>query len=425
MTDKENQDGQPDTQDSPGSPESVNDAPGQEKVKQVLAGAGADNETGLESADNPAGNSAAKTETPGKKNTAGTLARVVFNVLLLGAIGVTAYMVYEQQMAVDALFEQQNDLASQRNTAVQRLDAQDATINALQSDITDLENALVETRQENVSQIQEQAATIDRLQNELVSTRLRITSNNPGASQEWLLAEAASLLRLAQQHLVVAKSVRTAQALFIAADDVLKQIDDPAIFSVREILAGELAAIRSVTEVDVQDIYLRLGAVAGQVRQLQVDNDLAIQIEAGEPVSLAAENTVAEEGMIAGLFSNLRATLDNYFVVRRRDVPIEPLMTPGQESALMQSVLLQIEQGRSALLQEEQEIYAASLGRARDLVEQFFSGAPGVKADVLSTLDTLMERRIVTEPPPLTRTRAALEQILVVRDSQPVSAGEQ
>jgi len=372
-------------------------------------------------ADKQAAAPASEKQAPGEKparaekSRAGSFINMFFYLVLVGSLGYTGYMVYEQDKAVNVLFEQYNGLVQARNGNTNLLNTLQESQGTLQQNQSALQNSLASVRQEAAELVAAQAAEIQALQNELVSTRLRINESNPGASQEWLLAEAASLLRLARQHLVVTRNVRTAQALYIAADDVLKQIDDPAIFAVRETLAGELAAIRAVTEVDVSSMYLQLGAVADQVNSLAVTNDLATQIAQGESVSLATEEA-SGEGMISRFFTRVRNSLNNYFVVRRRDVPIQPLMTPGQEAALMQTIRLQIEQGRTALLKGEQAIYSASLEQARNNIEAYLAVDEGVRNSVLQTLDNLRARRIVTEVPPLNRSLQALDQILSTRE---------
>lgn len=349
---------------------------------------------------------------------AGGIFSLFLNIILLAAIGVLAYFMYEQDKAVKVLFEQQNSLSSQRNNTGAQVSQLQSSLQSLESQ---LQNQLAETQQASASltrdliqqSMQGQDADIERLQNELISTRLRINSNNPGASQQWLLAEAASLLRLAQQQMVVARNIRTAQALFIAADDVLKQIDDPAIFSVREVLAGELAAIRGVSEAPIQDIYLQLGAISEQLESLQVNNDLEQQVAEGERVALFNNERIEEPGLLSQFFSSLGSVVNRFLVVRRRDTPLDALMTPGQEAALLQTVRLQLEQGRIALLKGEQEIYSASLLQARNNIADYLSGEASLKTSILSSLDTLIQRRIVTEVPPLIRTRSALDQIIL------------
>jgi len=348
---------------------------------------------------------------------------LLFNLLLVAGIAVAGFYVYEQNKAINVLFGKQNTMADQRNDTLARLDALQDGNQVLQTANQALQDTLAEVRQKTAELFAQQNADIARLQNELVSIRLRISTTNPGASQEWQLAEAASLLRLARQHLIISRNMTTAQALYIAADDVLKAIDDPAIFAVRETLAGELAAIRAVTEVDVSSLYLQLGAVADQVNSLQVTNDLAVQINNGQPVSLNGQATAAEADWFSRFVSYMRNTLNNYFVVRRRDVPIQPLMTPGQESVLIQGIRLQIEQGRTALLRGEQEVFSASLGQARDTVATYLTGDEGIKASILNTLDAARGRRIVTEVPPLNRSLAALEQILSAQEAGTTRAG--
>lgn len=360
------------------------------------------------------------TASPAHRSTsrAGGIFSLFLHIILLAAVGILGYLMYEQDKAVKVLFEQQNSLSSQRNSTGEQVSQLQASLQSLENQLQD---QLAETQQASATltrnliqeSMQEQDANIERLQNELISTRLRINTNNPGASQQWLLAEAASLLRLAQQQMVVARNIRTAQALFIAADDVLKQIDDPAIFSVREILAGELAAIRGVSEAPVQDIYLQLGAIAQQMESLQVNNDLQQQVATGERVALFNNESIEEPGLLSQFFSKLGNVVNRFLVVRRRDTPLDALMTPGQEAALMQTIRLQLEQGRTALLKGEQEIYSASLLQARKNIADYLSGEAALKNSILSSLDTLIERRIVTEVPPLIRTRSALDQIIL------------
>ncbi len=337
---------------------------------------------------------------------------MLFNIILLGCIGYIGYMVYEQDKALNVLFEQQNEFSGLRNNNDARISAQQAAVEELQQQ---LQGTVADVRQEAAELVAAQTIEIERLSNELVNTRLNSSSN--GASQEFLVAEAASVLRLARQHLIVSRDMRTAEALYIATDELLKRTDDPAIYAVREMLAGELASIRAVTQVDVSSIYLQLGAVADQVSTLRVTNDLDRQIAAGEQVSLAADATQEKTGWLSGFFNRLRNTFSNYFIVRRRDVPIQPLMTPGQEAALMQSIRLQIEQGRTALLQGEQEIYSSSLGEAREKIATYLAGPGNTRANILAALDSLRGRHIVTEVPPLNGALPALEQLLSVQGS--------
>ena len=115
------------------------------------------------------------------KGRAATIVDVLYNLILLGSIGFIGYLVYEQDKAVGALFDQQNAFAGQRNEAFSNYDAR---ISELQSTIGELLSAVTAARQEAADLVADQAAEIGRLQNELVSTRLRIsTSSLPSGSR--------------------------------------------------------------------------------------------------------------------------------------------------------------------------------------------------------------------------------------------------
>src|SRR5690606_6279760 len=94
----------------------------------------------------------------------------------------------------------------------------------------------------------------------------------------------------------------------LAADELLRRMDDGAVFNVREALARDIAALQGVREVDVPGLYARLGGAIAQVEALAVQPegeapDFRVQAQAAADVSA----------------SWWRAALDSfgqYFVVR-------------------------------------------------------------------------------------------------------------
>src|SRR5690606_4319733 len=55
-----------------------------------------------------------------------------------------------------------------------------------------------------------------------------------GSRQDWRLDEAEHLLRLATLRLSALQDVTSAEALVLAADEILREQDDPAAFAARE-----------------------------------------------------------------------------------------------------------------------------------------------------------------------------------------------
>src|SRR5690606_7146314 len=120
------------------------------------------------------------------------------------------------------------------------------------------------------------------------------------------LTEAESLLRLAQQRLVLARDTAAAIDLFRAADELLRTIEDPAAFGVRETLAREVAALQALPIIDVPGIFARLGAQSERVAGFAVVAEATVQ---DFTVGSATRDATAESGW----WNSVKQTLGEYF----------------------------------------------------------------------------------------------------------------
>ncbi|HBS80148.1 MAG TPA: heme biosynthesis operon protein HemX, partial [Pseudomonas sp.] len=121
-----------------------------------------------------------------------------------------------------------------------------------------------------------------RLLSELQSDQQRLAGRVEqvlGASREqWRLAEAEHLLRMAMLRLSAMQDVNSAESLLAEADLILRKQDDPGAYAARQKLLEGLEALRSLPELDRTGLFLQLGALRGQANQL---NGLAPEFEAG------------------------------------------------------------------------------------------------------------------------------------------------
>ena len=347
------------------------------------------------------------------KKSSGLLTGLFF-LLLVAGLGGTGYMVYEQNKAIGILFDQMNEFSQEKRTLAD-------TVSLLGEEVLALQESLSQAD----SLIAEQNDRLTELNSEIINTRLRINDNGAIASDAWKLAEAQSLLRLAQQRLVTSRDVTTAIALLIEADAVLRTINDQAIFSIREVIAVDLASLRAVEIVDIQGVYSQLGALAGQIDQLQVEtgNDRGSLLGSVKDQEQEAE-IVDEAGEIDGLESagwldRVRNSLKEYIVVRRRDEPLQPLLTPEQEYTVRENIKLQLQQARIAVLKGEQAVYEQSLGEAAENIERFLVGEPALKESILSSVRTLAAQKTLTRVPDITNSISAISQILPADLQQP------
>lgn len=349
------------------------------------------------------GKTKSKVDKPAKKRWLLPLLRLSVPVLLLAGLVMLAYMFIEQDKALEVLFTQQNQRTEQWQSNTTELESLQGTLQNL-SDELGQANALVA----------EQKLELESQEREIISNRLRINDSGGASNRIWTLTEAESLLRLAQQRLIVSRDIRAALALFVASDDILKQINDPAVFSIRNILASDMTALRGASEVDVQGIYLQLGALAQNVTTMRVAVGIIQPLNTSEDVT--EENESAEED--AGFFASMLSSFDRYLVVRRRDEPIQPLLSPEQEFYLKQNITLLLEQARLSLLQEREEIFRSSIQQAITSIELYLEADGREKESLISALEILLETPILTQVPVVSNTLTAMQQMLPLVGSE-------
>ncbi|SDO43697.1 uroporphyrin-3 C-methyltransferase [Halomonas shengliensis] len=306
--------------------------------------------------------------------------------------------------------------------AWQKLEAQQARIAELEtrtsqaataSDLDALQARFEEAEAERQAALEEAIASLEsdfsdyrgEVDETLDRVLAELSSEQQTDERDWLHAEAAYLLRLANQRLQLERDVEGAAALLRTADARLKEADNPALVPVRREIASELAALESVPEVDRTGLWLALNAQQEQI--------------AGQPLSQEIEEITARSSMQEApsgtwqqQLSRFGQELKDLVTVRQHDEALEALISPEQESYLRQSVRLVIEQAQLALLKEEPELYQASLEKAITLIEGYYdTGASGVQS-VLERLAELKGAAVRPELPDISASQQALAEFI-------------
>ncbi|MBE0490031.1 MAG: uroporphyrinogen-III C-methyltransferase [Halomonas sp.] len=302
--------------------------------------------------------------------------------------------------------------------AWQKLDAQQARISELEAasgqfasaaDLAGLENRLDQGESERDAALD---GAIEALQGEFADYRGEVnqtldrvldelSSEQETDERDWLHAEAAYLLRLANQRLQLERDVQGAAALLRTADDRLREADNPALVPIRREIASELAALDAVPRVDRTGLWLSLNAQQQQI--------------ASQPLSQEIEEITVRSGMEEAPTGNWQQQLSRFgqelkelVTIRYHDAELEALITPEQESYLRQSVRLVLEQSQLALLKEEQALFEASLDKALTLIEGYYdTSASGVQS-VVASLRELKAQAIRPELPDISGSQQAL-----------------
>ncbi len=372
-------------------------------------------DTGKSSGDATAGDSGKSSiggAPPFSRNTAaqsgggggGKAGIIALVLVILLAIGVLLAGWWGWQQLNQRLSQQQQSLVDAADGA--ELAQRNAdTLSSLQSQLDDMANqrqqALSDIRQGFEDYRGEVNDTLDKVLEEL-------SKEQEPDEREWLHAEAAYLLRLANQRLELEGDVQGSAALLRTADKRLQEADNPALTAVRREISSELAALDSVPEIDRTGIYLALDAQQEQLAKLPLKQDID-QMPAPE----------AEEAPPTGSWkqqlSQFGNELKDLVTVRRHDEALEAMIAPDQEGYLRQNVRLKLEQAQLALLDENEELYEASIESAITLVNRYYATDKDAVSSALERLNELKDKAVRPELPDISGSQQALSRFIEKR----------
>jgi uroporphyrin-III C-methyltransferase len=297
----------------------------------------------------------------------------------------------------------------------QRLDelAQQAEGSASQQAVSDLESRLDSGEAERDEALQ---STLGDLRDEFDSYRSdvdetlgqvldQLSQEQDTDEREWLHAEAAYLLRLANQRLQLEGDVDGAAALLRTADERLVDADNPALTPVREAIANELAALDAVPQVDRTGLYLALNAQQERISSLRLSQEI-------EEQAVTSSIEQPPTGTFQRQLARFGEELKDLVVVRHHDEALEALITPEQESYLRQSLRLVLEQTQLALLNEEKELYDASIDKALQLLNDYYDTTREETQSVIARLQELKEAEVKPELPDISASQQELARFI-------------
>jgi uroporphyrin-3 C-methyltransferase len=249
------------------------------------------------------------------------------------------------------------------------------------------------------------------LQGDQQRLSVRLDNVLNASRQDWRLAEAEHLLRLASLRLSALQEVNGAKALVQTADDILREQDDPAAFAARAQLAKSLEALRSLQQPDRTGLFLQLGALRAQVAQLNPQTP-AFADNGGVLASLAAE------GDGSSRWAKGLERLSHYFRIDFSAAQdIRPILAGQSLAQVRLSLKLALEQAQWGALNGDSGVYQQSLQQARDVLnDQFNQDHPDVQA-LRNRLAELLTQPVSVAMPDLTPAMVALQAYVQLRES--------
>jgi uroporphyrin-3 C-methyltransferase len=248
----------------------------------------------------------------------------------------------------------------------------------LQSQLSTVEKAFEEQKREIATQqgalaAQDQKLTderdrLSRQASEMKQSLESVYSKVGRTSNAWMAAEAEYLMRLANHRLKLERDVNTAIAALETADSRLRDTGDPGLIEVREILANEIASLKSAGHLDRVGLSARISGLIGQVSALKM---VGLEYTPSEPEEAKGSSSEGERSFDTLLKDGWEG-FKSVMVIRHRDKPVSAMLPPEQQFFVYKNLELQLEAARLALLKGDPELYSASLKQAASWISDFF-----------------------------------------------------
>lgn len=303
------------------------------------------------------------------------------------------------QQRINSTLAQQQQLSRDIEQASTELDQQKQSI--------EKQAARTAEQDEKIRQESEQLSR----QTEIMQLAVDQVSQKIGRSNnQWQLAEAESLMRIANQRLSLNRDINTAISALQQADQKLLQSGNLGLTDIRNALAEEINQLKSVKLPDITGMAATLQSLSQQVNQLK---------PAGAALTRSTADRPEDEQEAGRSLDTLLEDTWNGFkqlvVVRKHEQPVSAMLPPSQQYFLYQNLQLQLETARLALLRKETIIFHSSLDNAMEWINSFFDPEEATADNMLNTLQTLKAAEL---SPAIPNISASLEQLSQYREAR-------
>jgi uroporphyrin-3 C-methyltransferase len=253
----------------------------------------------------------------------------------------------------------------------------------------------------------EQGSLQKQINQRLDSHTERLRALAGTSRNDWLLAEARYLLRLASQRLLVENSTVGAQALLHSADSILLSIDDPELMPVRSAIAAEMIALKLAKAIDRPGIYLQLSALKDEVQTLPLIPHRPKSKSISAEILLRDNEPKQWYSPMVSSINTVIVKLKGFVQIRQHDQAPDLLISEQQQLQIINNLMLMLEQAQYSLLHEEELIYQASLQKAKKWWRSYYSHYSEYEV-INHELNKLLNKEITQTIPTINRSTKLL-----------------
>lgn len=255
-------------------------------------------------------------------------------------------------------------------------------------------------------------------QKSIESLQLAVADIKGRRPNDWLLAEADYLVKLAGRKLFLEHDVDSATLLMESADQRIAALNDPSLTPLRKAMANDITTLKAIPRLDRDGLVLRLTSLQQQVDTLPLAN--AILPDAPQETEQAVSENI--NNWQQNLMTSLKDFANNFITFRTRDGNVVPLLSPQQHFYLKENLKAKLETAIKSVYTEQQEIYTVSLTTADQWSKSFFNQSDNRVKAFNQTLEQLAKQQVQVEYPVKLGTQKQLADVITDRLRRSVSS---
>ncbi|MEI2564278.1 uroporphyrinogen-III C-methyltransferase [Vibrio metoecus] len=298
-------------------------------------------------------------------------------------------------------------------------------LQAIRAELKQTRDALNVQLEQTVSQATSQATEIthraetvlEQQQKSIESLQLAVADIKGRRPNDWLLAEADYLVKLAGRKLFLEHDAETATQLMESADQRIAALNDPSLTPLRKAMANDITALKNIPLIDRDDLVLRLISLQQQVDSLPLANAI---LPADQPQETPAVSENINDWQ-TNLKSSLKAFADNFITFRSRDGNVIPLLSPTQHFYLKENLQAKLETAIKGVYTEQQTLYVTSLTTAEQWSNSFFNAGDKAVQAFNAELALLAKQQVQVNYPVKLQTQQQLADVITERLRRSVS----
>ncbi|KAE8176329.1 uroporphyrinogen-III C-methyltransferase [Photobacterium carnosum] len=293
---------------------------------------------------------------------------------------------------------------------------QQQQVAALQQQIVTMKAAMQADQQQTISMMNDELSTaqqkveqgISQQQKSIDSIQTAIADLKGQEPNDWLLAEADYLVKMAGRKLWLEHDVTSATLLLEAADHRIAELNDPSLKGLRQAMSNDITALKSVTVVDRDGIVLRLNSLENSIDSLPLANAILAKAEPQQNPTVSQSVNDWKNN----LMTSLKNFGENFITYRKRDGSVVPLLSPQQDFYLQQNITNKLETAIAAVYRDQGQVYRDSIATAIKWSQQYYDLSSPKTQSFIAGLQQLEQQNVAVDYPAKLQSQALITQLV-------------